>query len=67
MLRNLVSRCSRPFAPTWAIAPWQPRRRRSDNPLSPRERDVLRLVAKGMPSKQIERKLALSERLSSPT
>jgi predicted ATPase/DNA-binding CsgD family transcriptional regulator len=34
----------------------------TDNPLSPRERAVLRLVAKGMPSKQIGRELAVSER-----
>jgi predicted ATPase/DNA-binding CsgD family transcriptional regulator/transcriptional regulator with XRE-family HTH domain len=34
----------------------------ADNPLSPRERSVLRLVADGLPSKQIGRELGLAER-----
>jgi DNA-binding CsgD family transcriptional regulator len=33
-----------------------------DNPLSPRERAVLRLVAEGLPSKLIGRELGLAER-----
>jgi predicted ATPase/DNA-binding CsgD family transcriptional regulator len=48
--------CAADAAPTASPAP------RDESPLSQRERDVLKLVAEGLPSKQIGRELGLAER-----
>jgi DNA-binding NarL/FixJ family response regulator len=34
---------------------------RSTNELSPREREIVRLIAQGLPNREIERRLVLSE------
>ena len=38
------------------------RRRRSARPLTPREREVLRLIGRGFPNKRIARELGISEK-----